>query len=415
MKEKYKISLIYAVIGLVWIYFSDTVVLFLFDGISAEDLSNFQSYKGFLFILLTTLILYFFLDKTFKSMQDKIDYAQFSEKRFNDIFESTPIPIFLIDNVNYQIINVNQSAVDAYGYTKKELLGMQYTQLINDQIQFIYSKYLKSNGSDHNDPVRTLKHIRKNGEVFTVEERSTDYIENNNLYKVVIAFDLTRIGSVENDLRKSNESIILLEENDRKRFAGELHNGIGQYLVVIKQVSALLSEGNENEKNSHLFKLINESAENALIECKRLTHDLSPKELYNDGLKKLMYNAVDRIVQSMNISIDLDIDERLDTLLNIHAKFQLFRIFQENISNTLKHSKGNRIALQIKIVNNQIYYSFHDDGIGIEEDHLNSESSFNSLKKRVDFLNGKLTIVNSAEGGAMFEIIFPPVYKIVLN
>lgn len=413
MKEKYKISLVYAVIGLLWIYFSDAIILFLFPGLTASELTYFQSYKGFLYVLLTTLILYFFLDKTFGKMQEKIDLAQSSEKRFNNIFESTPIPIFIIDKASNKILNVNESGIKTYGYSKEELIGLTYTNLMDDEVQFLYEKYLGSSFDHLTDSPNVFTHKKKNGELFSVEERSSEYVENQNSYKIVIAFDLTRIGRTEKDLRRSKENIIMLEEKERNKYSSELHNGIGQYLVVIKQVSALLSETGKDDKNAQLFNLITESADSALKECRRITHDLSPKELYSEGLKKLLVRAIERMDPSL--SIEMDIDDRMDAMLDIHSKFHLYRIFQENLNNTLKHSNGSKIVLHISIDQNEIHYLFNDNGVGLNEELIQSDKSFITIRKRVEFLKGKLLINNLKDGGANFEISFPPVYKIVLN
>ncbi len=116
----FTISLIYLVLGGLWILFSDQATHFLFK--SPETVLKISLFKGWLFILTTTLLLYFLISK----LQTRI---QMEEKYFRTLFDGINDSIFIHDSEKGEVLDVNQKTQEVYGYSKEEIVGLSIDKL----------------------------------------------------------------------------------------------------------------------------------------------------------------------------------------------------------------------------------------------------------------------------------------------
>lgn len=114
---KFRIPLIYVVIGLLWVTFSNIGILSITDKTSSELIRFLIFGKGFIFILTTGFLLYLLIARE----QRKSDR---SERQYRDIYEGNPNPIWFYDPLTFKFVSVNDSAIANYGYSRKEFLSM---------------------------------------------------------------------------------------------------------------------------------------------------------------------------------------------------------------------------------------------------------------------------------------------------
>lgn len=177
-------------------------------------------------------------------------------------------------------------------------------------------------------------------------------------------------------------------EQERKRLAFELHDDIGQQLSMIK--TKCFANGDD-----HVSKIINQS----ILSVKELSRNLYPSFLTSIGLSAALDDLLDRMEKSTSIHISHEMDTVIDAHLSEDNKLHVYRIIQECINNTLKHSNASSIRIISKVENNEITFIYKDNGHGLKpgEKKKSGIGSY-SINERVRMMMGELKIKSSKNG-----------------
>lgn len=224
-----------------------------------------------------------------------------------------------------------------------------------------------------------------------------------------------RIKSYQLQLKKLNAEITLVEEQERRRIAENLHDSLGQTLgLAFMNLSSIDTQKCQPEiKNTIQFtsKLLNKAIE----ESRRLTYDLSPPILYELGLIPAIKWKLERFEIENKIATNL-ITEKKKTDLSRENNIFLYRTIGELLSNTFKHAEATEVTVKQKTQNGMYYISVEDNGIGIDKSQLkpkpNNKGGFGllSISERIESMNGTFKIA-SVENGSLAEIEIPYIEK----
>ena len=195
-----------------------------------------------------------------------------------------------------------------------------------------------------------------------------------------------------------SQNLIEAQENEKTKIARDLHDSVGQKLMLLtRNIKSL------NDKN--LEKL----ATSTLSELRSISRELHPESIENIGLTtaiKTLVNEFDQHTEHFfSMSIE-DVDTYCDTNMGIH----IFRIIQESIANSIKHSKSTAISLKIQKIENLIYIKIEDNGTGFDiTSELNKKNSLGlrTMLERTKILNGKFHIKNKKPSGTQTTISIP--------
>ena len=195
------------------------------------------------------------------------------------------------------------------------------------------------------------------------------------------------------------QKLLLSQEEERKRISKDLHDGLGQSLLLIKNKIALTN-------NNDTELLVN----NAIEEMRGISRVLHPFQLADIGITKALENLILRIDSSFNETYIFGDIENIDTILTQNQEVHIFRIIQECLSNIMKHAKAASAKVDLKLEEKYISINIKDNGIGF--DFSERYNDFNSLglktiKDRVKLLKGTLKIDSTKNEGSTFKIIFP--------
>lgn len=141
-------------------------------------------------------------------------------------------------------------------------------------------------------------------------------------------------------LQKKNEAIVLsaiisTEENERKFFAKELHDGLAPILSTMKMSLSALDNTNLSTTNKEIIKKTEYAIDSAIVTTKEISNHLNPQMLERFGLKKALQTFIDNVITVKNIKIQLTINIEKKRFEN-NTEVILYRVICELINNTIK-------------------------------------------------------------------------------
>ncbi len=220
------------------------------------------------------------------------------------------------------------------------------------------------------------------------------------------------------ELRRRHEALLhkkythqLLDtmELERKRIASELHDSIGQELLIIKNRAMLALEDLKNKKNvKEELEEISEAASQAIQETREISYNLRPYQIDRLGLTKSIESLIKRASQAANVNFELNM-ENIDNVISKEMEIHFYRIIQECINNIIKHSGANNCKVTIKHWHERINIDIEDNGRGFD---IESESKspqgygIQGIMERTQFLGGKVRVESAPEKGTRILLTF---------
>ncbi|CAA9379139.1 MAG: hypothetical protein AVDCRST_MAG74-229 [uncultured Pyrinomonadaceae bacterium] len=200
------------------------------------------------------------------------------------------------------------------------------------------------------------------------------------------------------------------QEQERKRFAAEMHDGLGQSLVIIKNRARLsLKQADKKEAMLEHLENISETASHAIHEAKEIAFNLRPHLLDRLGLTKTIESMLGKVFGASGIEFEADI-EGIDGILEKDSEILLYRIVQECANNIVKHSNASKAFLKIKRDDHHLTVNISDNGRGFDSSTNGSDLSKRSfgligISERTRLLGGKLNIESAIGKGTNISII----------
>lgn len=190
-------------------------------------------------------------------------------------------------------------------------------------------------------------------------------------------------------------------ENERRRLSRELHDGIGPLLTSLK---FYIENRIESPTQKDEMKKILDAT---ISEIRLMSNALMPSTLDDFGVGVALTNFVDNIKKTSGISIKFeDLTKEANSKITKNQAINMFRIGQELINNTLKHSKAKNIRITLSEFDDFISLFYFDDGEGFNINTVKLGSGIINMKERVEICNGEIKI-KSKRGNTTFEIELP--------
>jgi len=193
-------------------------------------------------------------------------------------------------------------------------------------------------------------------------------------------------------------------EQERKRLAADLHDGLGGRLSGISIKLSKLSELDKVKKVVPEFNDILGNIDDSLQELRGIARNLMPETLLKYGLKAALEDYCSTLkYKDTNIVLQHYSTEEIK---NRSTKLTVYRIIQELINNSLKHAKATEILVQFIYDKNKIDITVEDDGIGFDPSSVNQAKGLGlmNLKNRVNYLNGKIEVHSVINEGTSVNI-----------
>jgi signal transduction histidine kinase/Tfp pilus assembly protein PilF len=184
-------------------------------------------------------------------------------------------------------------------------------------------------------------------------------------------------------------------EEERGRIARDLHDGLGQSLVILKN-----KFNNYDSSNVESANQINENFTETIEEVRNISRSLIPPELRRLGLQKSINKMLRDIEESSQIITTSDLDVLNDINLDPGSEIRIYRIIQELANNTIKHSQASSLKVDFELQNGRLLIVYQDNGKGIDVESMSTEKSIGlrSIEQRLKFLNGTIKVEKPAKG-----------------
>jgi signal transduction histidine kinase len=211
----------------------------------------------------------------------------------------------------------------------------------------------------------------------------------------------------ENDKQKRfSEQLINSQEAERRRIASELHDGLGQQILVIKNRLELAKQqiGNTKKLEEELDEIM-KSTKISISDVRTISHGLRPVHLEKFGLTDAIINLCREIKDSDSIEWSYHID-KIDGLIDKNKEIHFYRVVQEGVNNIMKHSSAREASVLIKRTDYNIFTTIWDDGKGFDLKNLTGTEGlgFIGMKERVETLGGTIDIKSAPVNGTTIKI-----------
>lgn len=190
-------------------------------------------------------------------------------------------------------------------------------------------------------------------------------------------------------------AVIKTEEQERQRFAKELHDGLGPLLSVIKMLVSGFDANNSTDVNEKIKLNLKQAVDEAITGVRDVSANISPHILNNFGLKDAVEAFIKRLRQAENFDIQFTSNLKSERF-NYNVEVIMYRVICELINNTLRHAMATRIKIDLQTDEQTLYLEYMDNGIGFD---VNAEErgkgmGLTNMRYRLQSGNGDIDIVS---------------------
>lgn len=354
-------------------------------------------------------------------VEDITDRKQAERAQAHKIVEAAPDPMLLVGNDGI-ITFANGAAQAAFGYTFNELEGMNVDTLVPFSSRSSHAHYRKkfeNNRTQHpSDLKRPLTAVFKDGTEFPVEISLSSFQMDGQPVVIASIRDITeRKLAAElqqqsfTQLRRLSDHQENIKEDERKRIAQDIHDELGQNLLVLKMDVTMLyvrTRVSHPKLHERVTGVLN-NIDATIKSLKSIMNDLRPATL-ELGLHPAVEWQLMQFERSSGIACKL-------TTIVPEPEFELgetmtsavFRIMQESLTNVARHAQATEVEIVLSQDERGFSMTVKDNGKGLQPGDRMKANSFGLLgiKERIHSLGGELIIANSPGKGTALSISIP--------
>ena len=333
-----------------------------------------------------------------------------SERRYRALVERSPNAIIVVDKQN-NIIYLNPGGVHLLGSQNSEaIIGRHISGFLYDFDK--KNLFVKARGQ----MVETMLK-RLDGSVIDVELLAAEISRMGESAMQLIVRDISARKKAERSLIDSREEMRRLfryaqnvAEIERTHISREIHDQLGQFLTGLKMDAAFIKRHLSQDQTILQKKITSMSAliDSTIHMVRRISSKLRPEILDNFGLvAALEWQSKDYEERSGIQCIftanppDLNLNKEMNTVF--------FRIYQELMTNVIRHAHAKDIYIRLEQNAQMNRLSMEDDGIGIDLEKINRHDSLGiiGMRERAQYLNGDIIFKRKEDGGTMVMVSIP--------
>ena len=337
-----------------------------------------------------------------------------SEEKYRQIFYKNPYPTWIYDLDTLHIVEVNDAAIEKYGFDKDEFLRLTMKDLHPPGEEGEFLATLKAPVAHQPIARKLWQHNNKRGGVMIVEITSQQIDYFGRISMQVIINDVTERVRLEKELAQQQklkqqqitEVVLGAQERERFELGQELHDNINQILATSKLYLDVAIE--ENDPRIELLSKSRKNISMAIEEIRKLSKELITPTLNDLGLIQSIRELIRSIQMVKKMKIRLHISGLEENCLAPEQKITIYRIIQEQLNNILKHAQATSVVIELnktKERDGQIVLQVKDDGRGFDPRVRRRGVGLSNIQSRAELYNGRVEIDSAPGKGCRLEVI----------
>ena len=384
--------------------------------------SFYSRYKTFILgvgaiIFFLSLVIFVLLVNI--SQRRKVESAlRESEEKYRDLYDHAPDMYHSINGEGI-IIDCNETEARMLGYKKEEIIGRPVTDFWTEESRELHEQDFPIIKTEIKEREFERELVRRDGSTFKASLHVfTETDKNNKFVKTkTIARDITESKRLENELKNSREELRSLSahlqsvrEEERRCIASEIHDELGQVLTTLKLDLSWLKTrlAKENNQLSTSVQSMSDLVDKTIESVQRISSELRPGVLDHLGLSDAIEWLAGEVCGRKGLQYDIIIEPE-DIELDQNRSIAIFRIFQEALTNIVRHAKATMVEVHLKKGRSVLTLEVKDNGIGIPAEKLSDHNSYGliGIRERARYLGGDARIVGVPGSGTTIVVNIP--------
>ena len=365
-----------------------------------------------------------------------------SERRYREMFDSNPHPMWVYDLETLRFLAVNDATVARYGYSREEFLGMTIKDIRpHEEVPRLLRNVERARHQTGLDEAGIWKHRYKDGSLHDVDITSHTLTFDGRAAELVLAHDMTEQRRVAALMREAQEvlekrvaertadlqavvsalreevllrqklegQVLEVSDQEQRRIGQDLHDGICQMLTAIAFLSDSLEQrlrGQGNEAADRAAR-IKQLTERAISESRRVARGLHPVQLEEIGLMAALRDLADSHSSVFGVQCRFECNEEV-TVPEMAKAIHLYRIAQEACSNAQRHGKATEILISLhRTDGGTIRLLIDDNGAGGVKPGGRG-MGLRIMNFRAAAMNADLQVLPRTRGGTRILCVVPP-------
>ncbi|HEX2608384.1 MAG TPA: PAS domain S-box protein [Flavisolibacter sp.] len=333
-----------------------------------------------------------------------------TENSYESFFSDSALPKWIYDLETLQILKVNQSAMQLYGYTREEFLKLSVFDIRDQEEKEHIQQLLQTLNSETNTISFETIHVLKDNTRLDVDVSIRNILYRGRKARLATMTDITEKVALRNKLnRQRHDQELRLDQiaksvraEVKDEIGKELHDNINQILASTKLYLEIASSNPDMREEMILLSKRNVS--DAMEEIRILSKSLVLGGSEFDLVESLR-NLVKTYELAKAFSIRMNLKGFLEDLPD-DMKMTLFRIVQESLNNTSKHAEASEVIINCTLLST-IVLEIHDNGKGFLVEEKGMGIGLINIRNRVQFYDGKVDIQSSPGKGFAIRIEMP--------
>jgi PAS domain S-box-containing protein len=316
-----------------------------------------------------------------------------AERRYAQIFDGSPQPLWVHDPDTLAFLLVNEAAVRQYGWSREEFLTRRVTVLTPPVGGRVLPPPAEAGCGAAPEPFET-RHVTRDGRVLAVEVWTRAIDLGGRRAELVFASDVT-------ERRALGSALIEAIANEQRRIGHELHDGLGQELTGLALSARALATRAERDQQpiaSSLAQLAALAA-NCIQAARRIAQGVSPLSDADGSLQGAL-EALARRSSLGGTAVRFLPRLEVPITLALETRNHLYRIAQEGVQNALKHAQAKNVEIALWVHARGVTLTISDDGVGLPEIGSPDRGfGMRIMHFRASSIGGRLAVENRGAGG----------------
>ena len=353
------------------------------------------------------------LKRTRKERAEAEKKIRESEEKYRHLFQTNPLPMWIYDPVTLRFLEVNQMAVQHYGYSESEFLSMSVMDIRSEKERQRLGKIIaEKKEQDRMNRRGVWTHIKKDGEAIFVDIISHDIHYGNVKAVLILANDVTMQMDLQQQIirekvarqREIAKATIDVQERERNEIGRELHDNVNQILTTAKLHLDYMGNGCPHPEKHRTISM--GLIHTAIDEIRRLSRSLVPATLKDVGLMASIEELLHHINLLGVVKITFKEKGLKEKKLAPDFALTLYRIIQEQTTNILKYAEATQAIIELRQEGQKICLEVQDNGKGFDPSHQRKGVGLANIVNRADVYQGTVDIEAAPGRGCCVKVCF---------